>query len=150
MPVKKRFFFIFIFFIILLVSLDFLSDKFLFSFFAQIKNAKMNFFVKEKINQADEYVGLFFLTDNLSEADEEDALGEMALLDMHKTSLLEIKNFFNAKVVALEEIGCRKIYYLYSGLLKKRIETGKKVFNLQVIIDENEIKICYPINFAGF
>ena len=150
MPVKKRFIFIFILFAGLLFLINFLSNQFLFSFFAHFKNAEIKFFVKEKTISEDEYVGLFFLTDNLNGANEEDALGEMALLDREKTSLIEIKSFFNAEVVDVENVQGGRIYYLYSSLLKKQIKTDKKVFNLQVIIDEGEIKICYPINFAGF
>lgn len=143
----KRIFFI-LTAVIITLFLAVMRNFFSFSFFAKNKNAKHFYFTNQEDGST--YAGMFFLTDESSVKNKEDAFGEMIELNESETSFSEIVSFFDAKIVWVEKLQNLKIYFLNSSLLKKNINLNGKNFNLQVIFSEDKIKICYPINFAGF
>ena len=150
MAAKKKSVLFFVLFVLLLAASYVLSNMFSFSFFAGLYGGRYQAFVKEQHLADDKYAGMFYLTNTLTIQNEKDVVGEMITFNKGGITLYEIKNFFNAKFVGVETVQNVKIYYFYSNLLAKVIKTGKKTFNLQVIVDIDCVKVCYPINFAGF
>lgn len=139
---------IFLFFVFIFILLYFLEQNFSFGLFAKNKNETVKFFINNQSSNAS-YVGLFYLTD-CQNVENAEIVGECIFFEKNKTSLNEIKFFFDAKIVYLEKVDNKKVYYLSSPLLKKMIETKTKCFNLQVIKDGENIFLYYPINFDGF
>ena len=137
-------FVMFCFFVLSLFFINSIESGFTFSLFAREKECDVFYFSKKPQDDSN-YVGLFYLNKQESDCD----VGGLVILS-RDVSVLEVAEFFNAKLVSFEKVEDLKIFYLYTALLPKNIDLNGKKFNLQVIFDKNNVKIAYPINFAGF